>query len=127
MNHRVPPAPWRLTYADGSANVYRWWQDEPGGAVHFVYQPVKPEESSTGLYSGGPPRAEQLAAGDPRVEELWTTALALQADTARHAARRDKGTGAFTLTRGGEERFIVQRGESLEALSPLLNRFGVER
>jgi hypothetical protein len=127
MNDPVPSAPWKLTYADGSANVYSWWQDQAGSPVYFVYDPVTPETSSTGSYSGGSPREEQLSAGDARLGELWSTARALQRDTAHHAPSRDKGTGAFSLvTPQGEERFIVQQGERLASLSPLLARFGVK-
>ena len=127
MNDPIPAAPWKITHADGSANVYSWWQEQDGAPVHFAYDPVTPETSSTGMYSGGSPREEQLSAGDPRVAELWSKVRALQRDTARHSPSRDKGTGDFSLvTPKGEERFIVQQGESLAALSPLLNSFGVK-
>jgi hypothetical protein len=127
MNDSVPSAPWKLTYADGAANVYSWSQDQAGSPVYFVYDPVTPETSSTGSYSGGSPREEQLSAGDSRLSELWSKARALQLDTAAHSPSRDKGTGAFSLvTPEGEERFIVQQGESLASLSSLLNRFGAK-
>jgi hypothetical protein len=41
-------------YADGSANVYRIKPDS------LEYIPVKPEESSTGMYSGGEPKKVAL-------------------------------------------------------------------
>jgi len=127
MNEPVPAAPWKLSYADGSANLYSWWQDQAGAPVYFAYDPVTPETSSTGLYSGGSPREEQLSAGDPRLGELWSRVRALQRDTAHHSPSRDKGTGAFSLVTPNEEaRFVVQQGESLGSLSPLLDRFGVE-
>lgn len=127
MNDPLPPAPWKLSYADGSANLYSWRQDQAGSPVYFVYDPVTPERSSTGSYSGGSPREEQLSAGDARLRELWSKVRALQADTARHSPSRDKGTGAFSLvTPNGEEQFIVQQGESLASLSPLLDRFGAK-
>jgi hypothetical protein len=127
MNDPVPAAPWKITYADGSANAYGWWQDQDGAPVHFIYDPVTPETSSTGMYSGGDPRKEELSAGDPRIAELWSKARALQRDTTQHSQSRDKGTGAFSLvTPSGEERFIVQMGESLASLSPLLDRFGAK-
>jgi hypothetical protein len=127
MTHPVPSAPWKLTYADGAANVYSWWQDQDGATVYFAYEPMTPERSSTGMYSGGDPREEQLSAGDPRLAELWAKTRALQADTARHSADRNKGTGAFSLvTPRGREQFIVEQGESLTSLSPLLERFGAK-
>lgn len=125
MNDATPSAPWKLTYSDGAANVYRWWQDKDGAPVRFVYEPITPETSSTGVYSGGDPRREQLSAGDPRLAELWAKVRALQADSAQHAPARNKGTGAFTLvTSRGEERFIIEQGAALASLAPLLDSFG---
>jgi hypothetical protein len=127
MNDPVPASPWQLSYADGSANVYRWSQEQAGVPVRFVYDPVKPEESSTGRYSGGAPREEKVAPSDPRLVELWATVRALQADTAHHVSSRDKGTGLFEAsTSKGTEKFIVAMGPSLTALEPLLAKFGAK-
>lgn len=103
-----PDPPWTLTYADGSGNVYAFAAD--GAGVHFTYEPMTPAHSSTGTYSGGEPVDEHLAADDPRVATLWQYARALEADTAQHAAERNKGDGAFTVTEDDRRRrFLVVR------------------
>ena len=104
---------WSLTYADGAAN---------GDAISptsFTYTPVTPEQSSTGMYSGGPPRAGSLA---PEIAaRILAAAEALAADTANHVEDRGKGTGAFTLTTGrGSQHFIVVRGPALVSFDALL-------
>jgi hypothetical protein len=112
----TPTPPWTLVYADGSANVFRFVADKVG--VRFTYEPVRPEQSSTGTYSGGAPIDELLAGDDPRLAALWEHARALEADTEHHADERNKGDGAFTLTVGGERRrFLVVRAatRTLEA------------
>src|SRR5262245_39969007 len=48
-------APWKVTYHDGAGNGFQFWQDAEGGEVRFDYSPVRPEQSSTGFYSGGEP------------------------------------------------------------------------
>lgn len=91
----TPPPPWTLSYADGSANHYRF--EATAAGVRFVYDPVTPATSSTGLYSGGDPVDTQLALDDPRIAELWRHTRVLEADTAHHVADRCKGDGALTL------------------------------
>jgi hypothetical protein len=112
----TPEPPWSLVYADGSANVYRF-EAEPG-RVRFAYEPVTPEKSSTGFYSGGNPVNDLLPPDDPRLATLWERATALEADPAHHADERNKGDGAFTVTTGGQRRrFLVVRAatRTLEA------------
>lgn len=116
-----PTPPWSLVYADGSANVHRL--DADGDAVTYAYEPVTPARSSTGTYSGGPPRHERLAVADPRVAAVWRAVAAVEADVARHARARAKGDGAFTVTEAGTPRtFLVVRaalGEVEAALAAL--------
>ena len=112
----TPNPPWTLVYADGSANVYRFVADV--GGVRFAYEPVTPEQSSTGTYSGGNPIDVLLAADDPRLATLWKHAAALEDDVGRHAEERNKGDGAFTVTTEGKRRrFLVVRAatRALEA------------
>lgn len=100
-----PQPPWTLAYADGSGNGYLFEADDAG--VHFTYDPVTPERSSTGTYSGGDPIDVQLTAEDPRFETLWEHATKLEADKARHAQERNKGDGALTVTSDGNRRRVL--------------------
>lgn len=116
----TPTPPWKLVYADGSANVYRFDAQDDG--VDFAYDPVTPERSSTGFYSGGDPRAARFALDDPRIAELWRSVRALEADTSSHADARCKGDGAVTLvTPEGSHDFLVVRAATRE-LEALLER-----
>jgi hypothetical protein len=90
--------PWTLSYGDGSANAYHFKQDSKSSDVFFEYVPVRPEQSSTGFYSGGVPRKGLL---DPkRVSELEKWLDKLESDPSLRSDSRDKGTGAFTIKTG---------------------------
>lgn len=108
----VADSEWSIRYSDGSANGYHFWRD-PDGA-RFEYNPVTPERSSTGTYSGGKPRAGPLAA--ETVESLWQHVRALEGATALYVEDRGKGTGMFRITDdAGTRDFIVRRGAELAA------------
>jgi len=114
----APAAPWSITYADGSANVYQVTAD--GDVVRFAYRPVTPERSSTGMYSGGEPRSGLLEA--PQVAALWRQVRELEANTPLHVADRGKGTGAFQLTEATHAgAFIIVRGPALLAFDELVH------
>ncbi len=108
---------WTLTYADGAANRYRLVTD--GREVAFVYEPVTPARSSSGLYSGGPPRRARLAYDDARLAPLWPAVDAALA-TGAPAGPRAKGTGALELSRGGATRAAVVHGPAQRALEAVL-------
>lgn len=108
---------WTLTYADGAANLYRLVADDL--AVAFAYEPVTPATSSSGIYSGGPPRQAHLAHGDPRLARLWPAVDAALV-TGAPAGPRAKGTGAIELTRGGAPRAAVIHGPTQRALEAIL-------
>jgi hypothetical protein len=84
-----------VTYADGSANRYLLGQGQ------LEYVPVKPEQSSTGYYDGGPAWKVALTAA-----QLAAIAEAIDrgiAATAAHVKSRGKGTGLLEI-RCGDER-----------------------
>ena len=108
--------------ADGSANDYRFTR-AASGRVEFTFVPVTPEQSSTGLYSGGSPRHEDLALDDARLSELWVLLQQLANDVPKHTPDRDKGTAAVGWTGAEARDFIVQMGQ-FDALLSLLKRFG---
>src|SRR5688572_956412 len=104
----VRPTPWTISYADGSANVYTFKQPAAGADVAFEYDPVTPEMSSTGSYSGGDPRTASIPAADARIAELWRRVEALETAVTLHQPDRNKGTGAFALTTpAGKREFII--------------------
>ena len=118
--------PWsRIDIADGAANAFHFTRADDG-RVRFVYVPVTPAESSSGLYSGGPPRREELAANDARLVELWDLLGRLEANQAIHTPDRNKGTGAIAWDGpAGKRDFIIQMGAApLNELLALLARFG---
>jgi hypothetical protein len=108
----VPSAPWSVVYHDGSANGYRFWRDAKSRSALFEYTPVRKEESSSGVYSGGKPAKGRVDA--KRVAELWQRVRKLEADTAHHATAREMGTGAFKVSASSREReFLVKSGPAL--------------
>ena len=118
------PTPWRIHYADGSANGYDFAQASPGGLVAFQYTPVTPAMSSTGQYSGGDPHRADLSPDDARIDELWRRVEALEADTASHHPSRDKGTGSFAVTTpSGTRQLIIAMGPALEGFHAFVAAF----
>ncbi len=124
--NRPPPAPgeiWAVNYRDHSGNGYRFWQDGDGEEARFAYDPVTPERSSSGTYSGGLPHRGIL---DPaQVEALLRWIRELETDTGHHARSRMMGTGSFRVSEGGgaERRFIVRRGRQLKAFDAFVESF----
>lgn len=112
--------PWSLLYSDGNANRYRFWQD--GAVAQYEYVPVRPEESSTGQYSGGQPARGTLT--PDQVDVLWREIDALMANPALHSEHRSKGTGMFSITTPhGERRVIVAMGDDLRAFDQHLDAY----
>ena len=108
-------APWSVTYHDGSGNQLRFRQESGTQAARFVYDPVRPEHSSSGSYSGGEPAEGTV--DKPQVVALWSRLRALEADPSLRAPSRMKGTGDFSLTTpGGTSTFIIMRGPRLAEL-----------
>jgi hypothetical protein len=113
----TPTPPWTLHYFDGSANGYAIESDADGAS--FEYTPITPAQSSTGMYSGGPPRAGRLDAR--AIATLWQHVADFEADPSQHVADRMKGTGAFTLKDlTGVRSFIIARTPKLLAFDAFL-------
>ena len=103
-------------YADGSANLYSL----EGNTLS--YDPVKPEESSTGMYSGGEPKTVQLTqhqADSIRLlmEEAFTHNTA-------HIQDRLKGSGAIYISADKtKKQFILEPGcEDLKKIEAVLRK-----
>ncbi len=117
----VPQAPWLLRVADGAANIWIFSQ-EPGERALWRYVPVRPEESSTGMYSGGEPKNGALT--DTQILDLWRAAKEVAADAAHKIADRLKGTYAIVLVYDGrDESHLVDGGDAMARLTRLTRSF----
>jgi hypothetical protein len=94
----------RLMYADGSANRYEI------SSTELKYIPVKPEESSTGMYSGGEPA--QIALSNEQYSQLKNLFESALAQTDQHIPDRIKTSGLVTV---GEYQAILKPGSALKA------------
>lgn len=86
-------------YADGSANVYILTSDS------LEYVPVKPEESSTGFYSGGEPKKVALTP-----QQFRTVRAMLETAKTKHEIHlpdRIKTSGMITTIDGSTKNSII--------------------
>jgi hypothetical protein len=96
----MSPQP-ELTYADGSANRYVITPTQ------LNYIPVKPEESSTGIYSGGEPAMVAISTWQyASIKELFEKALT---QTDEQLADRVKTSGLVAIG----DKHVVLKPESL--------------
>lgn len=103
-------------YADGNANVYIITSDS------LEYIPVKPEESSTGIYNGGEPKKIALS-----IQEFRNVSGLLEAakkNNAIHIPDRIKTSGMITTLSGDEKtNFILKPGsKEISTIETLLKR-----
>jgi hypothetical protein len=109
----IEPGPWSLTFADGNGNVTRVARAPGQTAITWSYDPIRPEESSSGTYSGGEPGQGALA--EAEALQLWERVRALQSDPAVRAAQRELGTGRLeVVTVGGRAELLLVRGPTAE-------------
>ena len=111
--------PVRYEYADGSANLYLLTETQ------LQYVPVKPEESSTGMYSGGDAKKVTLSQSQfNKVKKLLDDALD---NTSIHIKDRMKTSGMITRIGSQEAQCIIKPycGEMIaieEALKKILDK-----
>lgn len=90
-------------YADGSANLYSL------NGNTLSYDPVRPEESSTGTYSGGDPKTVQLTR--PQADSIRLLLNEAFNNTADQIPDRVKGSGAVYINDGkNQKKFILRQG-----------------
>ncbi len=108
--------------SDGSGNRYEFSVVRNAEAYvqgRVVYSPVQPEESSSGIYSGGEAFDRELTSD--RSSDIWSTLLNLQGNSDIHVQARSMGTGRITISSpAGNERFLVQSGPDFDKLIRLL-------
>jgi hypothetical protein len=86
-------------YADGSANRYIITHGT------LEYDPVTPEESSTGTYSGGDPKTVSISAEQfDSINRLLDQAIA---NKAVHIEGRIKTSGAISIVKGGTHTQVI--------------------
>ncbi len=99
-----------LHFSDGSGNAFIL--TEVGDTASLEYDPVTPERSSSGTYSGGTP-ADVVLSGE-QAAEIWRRAGELQKSSQVSTGARSMGTGAFVLSgTASDARFIVGRSDEL--------------
>lgn len=115
--------PFLVIYLDHSGNRYHFSCSEVGQAGRFVYDPVTPEQSSSGLYSGGRPRQGGLT--QEQALELLRRVQDLEASTHLHVAQRRMGTGSFTIREndGVQRKFLLAAGTHRRDFETFLETF----
>lgn len=112
-------SPWTLRFYDGSGNGYYFVKDEKDSAASFEYDPITPEQSSSGHYSGGTPVKGSL--DSDQCQKLWDWTRLFQNDESLQNDQRLKGTGWFKLDIAGEKAdFTADRGAKLEEFMTFL-------
>lgn len=87
-------------YADGSANLYLLTQTQ------LRYVPVKPENSSTGFYSGGDPKTVSITQSQyDELKKLFDGALS---NTDIHITDRMKTSGMISRLGSNEKQCIIK-------------------
>lgn len=94
--------PIHYEYADGSANLYLLTE------TSLEYLPVKPEESSTGRYSGGDPKTVAVTPAEfNELKDLFDKALE---NTSIHIPDRMKTSGMISMIGSTKKQCIIKPG-----------------
>lgn len=98
--------PNQYEYSDGSANRYVITQ------TNIEYIPVKPEESSTGMYSGGEPKLVSITNDQfNAIANLFEVAFQ---NTSAHMADRPKMSGLIVSRTGNTSQQAILKPNSEE-------------
>ena len=100
--------PWTLDVSDGSGNLYRC-RHVAGDSARFEYVPVTPQDSSSGVYSGGAPRSGLMTADQVRV--VWQLVEFAVQQTDGHVEQRAKGTVSIE-SNGPTTASVLLRGDA---------------
>ena len=115
--------PWTVLFADGSNNNFTFGQTAEDAPATFAYVPVTPEQSSSGLYSGGQPKQGNL--NPEQSAALWEWVNRMAADTEAHLVdQRPKGSGQVDVQSGEQEQsFVLANGETLKGFGAFVEAF----
>ena len=95
-----------LVYADGSGNVYHYSVT----ANVLEYFPVQPENSSSGIYSGGEYKKIRLNKKETgKLLRIFIKALSAKGE---HFSRREKGTGQLELRKNQNTETVILKSSS---------------
>jgi hypothetical protein len=98
--------PGQYEYSDGTANRYIITQ------TTLEYIPVKPEESSTGMYSGGEPKLVSISNDQFKtVANLFVRAFK---NTSAHMTERPKMSGLIVSITGNESYQVILKPDCEE-------------
>lgn len=108
--------PTQYEYADGSGNRYILTTSS------LSYIPVKPEESSSGIYSGGEPK--EILLKETQFNSIQALLLNAVSNRSIHMQERVKMSGLITIVHKEERKqYILQPGsEGQTAIETLLKR-----
>ena len=108
--------PETYSYADGSGNVYKISQDS------IEYIPVKKENSSSGIYSGGEPARKAISEED--FEKIRNELERLLDNKSLQIKDRVMGSGMITVSKGKKEKtVIVKDSDEKRKLENFLKQF----
>lgn len=110
---------WKCVYLDGSGNTFYF--HKISDVIHFRYDPIQPEMSSSGVYSGGTAKkgilnTDQASLLEEQIQ-LWRT------DTNAHVDNRSKGISSFRIRQGESTQTFLIPESQLQSLSVLLLPF----
>ncbi|MDF1667311.1 MAG: hypothetical protein P1V97_36535 [Planctomycetota bacterium] len=109
----TPAQPWTLEFYDGNGNGYTFSHPDKAKPASFDFDPLTPEESSSGHYSGGTPASGSLSS--EQLSSLWSWVHLFQNDESLQCEQRPKGTGCFVIKKAdAKSEFYVGRGEKLD-------------
>ncbi|MEC7986052.1 MAG: hypothetical protein VX278_12890 [Myxococcota bacterium] len=102
---------WECFYADGSGNRFHFYRKE--GAIHFQYDPIQPAMSSSGIYSGGTPKAGILS--EEQADLLREQVQIWHQNSGAHVKVRSKGTSSFRVKKRADEiQFLIPESQLVE-------------
>ena len=110
---------WELSFSDGSNNNYHFRLNASFPTGILEYDPIQPQESSSGIYSGGEPK--NISVSPEIAQQIRERVTRLAADKKNHTEMRTMGSGDFVLKEpSGESRFLYANGKVLTEFTAFL-------
>ena len=119
----LPAPPWTVDFSDGSGNAHRIAAEgsSSGPVASWTFDPVRPEESSSGIYSGGEPARGAASLLDAAC--MWLVLLSVIESGDMHAEQRNMGTGLLRITTSaGERKLIIRQSAGMRLFQKVLGK-----